>query len=583
MDIADARIEALSARLEKLEQRTADEAAAIRVELAELRGLDLARWQPAEIPIWPPVRPARHAPRAKAAADLSWLTGPRALSLAGGVVTLLGIVFVFVLAASRGWIDPAVRCGIGGAVSALLVGSAVFAQQRFGRLEVALAGAGTGIGGLYVTLYAASRGYHLVGSGFIWAAVAAVAALAVGLALAWSSQLLAVLGLVAVVVAPPAVEGRFTVLGLGASVVAAAAALGLGGLRNWRWLGGLAYGLSLAQTALYIGEIHRHSSNRGPLACGVFALAIAGAAAYQSRHETLNRFSAAIAAASLPFALEAVWRLVHGSDARGAALLAIAAAYTLPAVGLWLSPRTRGLAELLGAFALIAVALATAAYLSGEWLLLAWTLEALTLLALALALRQSRYQVAALAFMALAATHLFIFETPLSHLFKERPNPAQHITGLLLLVGALAAAALLLRGRDLLFDRLDLAAITSSALLGLYAASLAVLDAAQRLGGDGLHASFQRGETCVSALWALVALALLAPGLVRRINVLRDGGLCLLGLALVKLFLFDLSQLSSLTRAASFLAVGVALLAGGFLIQRLARNSVPPSGTPHPS
>jgi uncharacterized membrane protein len=109
-----------------------------------------------------------------------------------------------------------------------------------------------------------------------------------------------------------------------------------------------------------------------------------------------------------------------------------------------------------------------------------------------------------------------------------------------------------------------------------------VLVAAQRLGGNELHAGFERGETFVSALWALVALALLSAGLVRRTNVLRDGGLCLLGLALAKLFLFDLSQLSSLTRAASFLAVGLALLAGGFLIQHLARNSVPSGGAPHP-
>ena len=52
--------------------------------------------------------------------DLSWLAGPTGLAVAGGVVTLLGIVFVFALAASRGWIGPAVRCSIGGGVSILL-------------------------------------------------------------------------------------------------------------------------------------------------------------------------------------------------------------------------------------------------------------------------------------------------------------------------------------------------------------------------------------------------------------------------------------------------------------------------------
>jgi len=122
----------------------------------------------------------------------------------------------------------------------------------------------------------------------------------------------------------------------------------------------------------------------------------------------------------------------------------------------------------------------------------------------------------------------------------------------------------------LLRDRFELAAAGASALLAVYAGSLALLDLSQRLGGGDLHAKFQRGETVVSALWALVALGLLAAGLSRGSKELRYAGLALLALALAKLFLFDLSQLSSLTRAASFLAVGLTLLAGGFLVQRLA-------------
>jgi uncharacterized membrane protein len=79
----------------------------------------------------------------------------------------------------------------------------------------------------------------------------------------------------------------------------------------------------------------------------------------------------------------------------------------------------------------------------------------------------------------------------------------------------------------------------------------------------------------VSALWAVVALGLLASGLSRGSKELRYAGLALLALALAKLFLFDLSQLSSLTRATSFLAVGITLLAGKFLVQRLARDRSP--------
>ena len=206
--------------------------------------------------------------------------------------------------------------------------------------------------------------------------------------------------------------------------------------------------------------------------------------------------------------------------------------------------------------------------LSNGGLLTAWTLEGLTLVALAVRLGRRRYQVAAVAYFAIATAHLLLFETPPRHLFSEGAHPAVHIAGLLLIAAALAAAALLLRGHELVVECLDLGAAAGSALAALYAVSLAIMDGAQRLGGDDLHTKFQRGETLVSTVWVLVALSLLAAGLTRHVKELRYGGLLLLGLALAKLFLFDLSQLSSLSRAGSFLAVGLALLTGGFLVQR---------------
>ena len=167
-------------------------------------------------------------------------------------MTLFGIILVFALAVNRGWIGPTIRCLIGAAVSALLVGGALWIRRRFGFAASALAGAGAGIGGFYVTLYAASRGYHLLGNGFVWAAVVITAALAVTLAVSWKSELLAVLGLGAVVIAPWVVEGRLSGTGLGASLCAAAAAVAVGQRERWRTLGGLSYGLALAQLAVYV-------------------------------------------------------------------------------------------------------------------------------------------------------------------------------------------------------------------------------------------------------------------------------------------------------------------------------------------
>ena len=78
------------------------------------------------------------------AVDLSWLEGPTGLAVAGGAVTLLGVVFVFALAASRGWIGPAVRCSIGGGVSVALVGASLIVRRRFGHMVAALAASGAG-------------------------------------------------------------------------------------------------------------------------------------------------------------------------------------------------------------------------------------------------------------------------------------------------------------------------------------------------------------------------------------------------------------------------------------------------------
>ena len=108
--------------------------------------------------------------------------------------------------------------------------------------------------------------------------------------------------------------------------------------------------------------------------------------------------------------------------------------------------------------------------------------------------------------------------------------------------------------------------------LGLYAATLTILEASEDLGGD-VHSAFQRGHTAVSFLWGAVGLTLLVLGLKRGGRHLQFGGFALFGLALAKLFVYDLSFLSSIARAFSFLAVGALLVVGGFFYQRLTLDS----------
>ena len=115
-------------------------------------------------------------------------------------------------------------------------------------------------------------------------------------------------------------------------------------------------------------------------------------------------------------------------------------------------------------------------------------------------------------------------------------------------------------------------ALAGAGCLGLYALSLGILDAAERFSGASVATDFQRGHTAVSAVWGVIGLALLTLGLVRRSRGLRLAGFALFGISLAKLFLYDLTTLSSLARALSFLAVGALLLLGGFFYQRLSEQ-----------
>jgi uncharacterized membrane protein len=85
-----------------------------------------------------------------------------------------------------------------------------------------------------------------------------------------------------------------------------------------------------------------------------------------------------------------------------------------------------------------------------------------------------------------------------------------------------------------------------------------------------VETNFERGHSAVSAFWGLIGLVVLYAGLKRGVTWLRVVGFGLFGLALAKLFLYDLAFLSSITRALSFLAVGALLLVAGFFVQRLS-------------
>ena len=73
----------------------------------------------------------------------------------------------------------------------------------------------------------------------------------------------------------------------------------------------------------------------------------------------------------------------------------------------------------------------------------------------------------------------------------------------------------------------------------------------------------------LSVFWALVGVGTMALGLRRDLAIVRIAGLALLGVAVAKVFLFDLATLTAGYRVVSFIGLGLLLLGGALVWQRL--------------
>ncbi|MGA2092978.1 MAG: DUF2339 domain-containing protein, partial [Sedimentisphaerales bacterium] len=73
----------------------------------------------------------------------------------------------------------------------------------------------------------------------------------------------------------------------------------------------------------------------------------------------------------------------------------------------------------------------------------------------------------------------------------------------------------------------------------------------------------------MSVCWAIYGLVLLAIGFGRKLKVLRYIGLCILGALLLKAFIVDMREVSTVYRILAFLATGVTLVGVSYLYQFL--------------
>ncbi len=515
--------------------------------------------------------------------ELADLLGARALAWAGGIVTLLGVVFFFVLAVNRGWIGPLERVGLGALASLLLFGSGLLIRQRYGQLYSAVSAVGAGIAGGYATLLAAAALYGLVPDLAALAIAAGIAALGTAVSLRWNSETVASLGLVGATLVPiaAAVDTEISTLGTAFACLVFAGTAVVAIRRGWDTLLAVGAAAAVPQVAWLVLESGGGAPARDVGVAAFFWLLLlaAGLARREARNgETESLSTALILGSSLLAGIAARVLFegeVAGFDREGAALAAVALTYVVLAAGWFV--RDRDLSALVGAIGLAVGAVATAELLGGGTLAVAFAAEAALLAWVAYRLVEARYGFLSLAYLGLAIVHTLGLDAPPRELFFAAAHPGADapVAAVAGLAGLIVAFYALRWKRpagaddpegwieELVADLVAsargvaLLALGAGAALLVHAASLGLLEAGVAAG------SFDWGEVAVTALWGAVAATALVAG--RRWDEAELYGLAWAVAAVAKLVLYDAGQLTASQAGISALALAGTLLAASVL------------------
>ena len=214
----------------------------------------------------------------------------------------------------------------------------------------------------------------------------------------------------------------------------------------------------------------------------------------------------------------------------------------------------------------------------GQWIALTWTGEALVLMAVSLRLGLIELRLFSLGLLAIVVVRLLAFDTFNVDSETFRPIINQRFLSFTVGTAGMYLAVLMLwRWGDgqphswwvpiSRFGWPSLLAISS--FLTLWILSAEIITSVES-GFVYVPRSYQDDliSLALSLLWAVYAAVLLVLGIVRRWTRVRQAGLALMAIPVIKLFAFDVFALEQEYRVAAFLGLGALLVAGGYLYQR---------------
>jgi uncharacterized membrane protein len=526
--------------------------------------------------------------------DLESRIGSHWLNRVGIAAVLIGVSYFLKFAFDNNWIGAAGRVTIGLLAGiAVVVWSESFRKRRYLIFSYSLKAVGIGV--LYLSLWGAFQVYNLIPGGVAFVAMLIVTAATAAMALGQDSQILAAFALVGGFMTPALLStGQNRELALFSYVALLdLATLVLIAFKPWRRLLVLSF---FGTLLLYVGwyaSFYNRSQLRLTLGFATFFFAIFAVAPLIGRtepdSESRSRFFSTIphfiAFLNAGVYFLQVYVMLQEVDKTATAwfALALAAVYILLSRQAGARERDQVASETLHylhlALAVGFITIAVPIRLETHWITVGWFVEAAVLLWVADRVHSDFLNAFAIGALILGVVRLLFIDDFYSQTLIFNARMGVHAVAIVVLGIVAWYGSRRDDDRGRMASALSIIALN---LLALIALSREVADYYARqmasnppLPGPWNPADWSRTHSIeiardftFSALWMAYGALLMIIGFWRRSAFVRWQALALIAATIVKVFVYDVSQLDRAYRIVSFIVLGVLLLAISFVYQR---------------
>ena len=545
-----------------------------------------------------PPAPEQKARGVKLPGEWEQILGGNWLARIGVLALIIGIAFFLKLAFDRNWIGPPVRIILGVLSGIGLLAGGYFWRKKYPVLSQTISGGGIAI--LYISFFAAFAAFEMIPLYLAVILLFLVSSLSTVLAIKYNSMGLAIFGIIGAFIAP--IILGFSSKGSGTAVTGQAiqlmvyifivdiGVLVLSTFRNWRWFTLLALVSSLVVFAGWYARFGHHISLFAvEISITIIFLIFIGATTlfHVLWRKPSYGFDYTLmiinAVAYLGISYGIMWSELRSWMGGFSFLLAIFYG------GLTYLTYKRGKENINLSFfslgiALVFLSIAIPVQLGDKaWTTTAWAVETLVLTWLAGFLNLPRLRYFSYAVSVAMIIRLVFFDTPI-RIWDFKPVLNERFLAFAFGIAAMYLSAFLIwRDREKFnewktpFSTL----IIIANVLTLWLLTFEVWDYFGRRIYD-LTASHGISTTVnslrnarnlsLTALLAVYAVVLLVIGILKRWRTVRIGGLALLVVPVVKVFVYDVFKLQNIYRIAAFVSLGTLLVISGYLYQRYSKD-----------